>query len=207
MNNCYFCKVGKNFSVAKTKLGEQWPFENDVVYYDEAVFAVVGSAPQVIPYILILPYRHIFSLSQMNEYEWYHFIKCLHYLQDNGGFGHELCFFEHGGRATGGASSIDHCHIHVIDEKIKFYDNYIFDDYTFYEKISSVSMLNNMEHYLLIGKFQSKNNINIKISNNQNATESQFFRKKLAEHIGSKDWDWHIDNKINKMITIMEGFQ
>ena len=59
---CYFCEGGKDFSIVKKKYGEQWPFENEVVFHDENVFAIVGAAPQVIPYVLILPYRHIYSV-------------------------------------------------------------------------------------------------------------------------------------------------
>lgn len=207
MNNCYFCIQGRDFSVAKRKLGDQWPFEHDVVYSNDTVFAVVGFSPQVIPYILILPYRHIYSLTEMNNDEWNGFIECLTFLRNNGGYGDKLCFFEHGGPSSGGASSIDHCHVHILDGQIGLYERNHMTEYKLYENISDLSALKNMEHYLLIGEFLENNTMNIKVSCSQAVSESQYFRRQLAEHIGSKEWDWRIDNKIDKMITIMNMFK
>lgn len=207
MNNCYFCIEGRDFSVAKKKLGPPWPFENDVVYNNSTVFAVIGSAPQVIPYILILPYRHIFSLAEMNDNEWNGFIECMKFLKNNGGYGEKLCFFEHGGPSSGGASSIDHCHVHVIDGRIGLYEKNEFAEYRLYENITNFSVLKNIEHYLLIGEFLENDTLNIKVSCGQAARESQFFRRQLAEHIMSREWDWRLDNKIDRMISIMNGFK
>ena len=59
MNNCIFCAEGKSFLKAKEFLGDRWPYPNRVVFFDSNVYAVVGYIPQVVPYILIIPYRHI----------------------------------------------------------------------------------------------------------------------------------------------------
>lgn len=207
MNSCYFCMEGRDFSIAKSKLGCQWPFDNDVVYSSGTVFAVIGFAPQVIPYILILPYRHIFSLSEMDADEWNGFIDCLKFLRNNGGYGEKICFFEHGGPSSSGASSIDHCHVHIINGHIGLYEKSDFAEYKLYNNITNLSALKNMEHYLLIGEFLENDTLNIKVSCGQTVRESQFFRRKLAEHIGSREWNWRSDNKIDRMISIMNEFK
>lgn len=202
MSKCYFCEEGKDFSISKKRLGDSWPYKNDVVFHDDKVFAVVGVAPQVVPYVLILPYRHIYSLSEMTIAEKNSLHKCLDYLLDRAGYGNELCIFEHGGKSESGSSSIDHCHIHVIDGKYGLFQHEEFARFSSYTNyIPAIT-----GPYLMVGKY-TRNHIVLKISGNQQIHEHQFFRKKLAEIIGEKRWDWHEDERIDHMIKVMKGFK
>lgn len=200
---CYFCEEGKDFSIAKRKLGSEWPFENEIVYADENVFSIVGSAPQVIPYILILPYRHIYSVTEMTYTEKDSLISCMNFLVGRGGYGETICFFEHGGKSETGSSSIDHCHVHIIDSKYGLFVQERFDGFQQYCDIPSSKAIKGS--YLMVGEF-SKNGIHVKISN-QEANERQFFRRRLAEIIGETQWDWREDNHIDRMISIMKRFR
>ena len=153
MKNCYFCKEAQDFSAARARLPEDWPFENEIVYSDEYVFSIVGSGPQVVPYVLILPRRHVCSLSKLDHNEWRAFLNCLEYLVNRGGYGNELCIFEHGGESLHGASSIDHCHVHVIRGEIGLYNRREFEPYTWIGDVKDNSCITG-EHYLLIGKYK-----------------------------------------------------
>lgn len=201
MQSCYFCEEGKDFAVAKRRLGDLWPYENEVVFHDENVFAIVGASPQVIPYILILPYRHIYSVTEMTQTEKYSFINCLKYLCGRGGYGKELCIFEHGGKSEEGSSSIDHCHIHVIDGKYSLYYQKKYNNFQVYKN----EFPERKDSYLMIGKFDSEG-FELKVATNHTAHERQYFRRRLAELIGDKQWDWHKDIRIDNMIETMKGF-
>lgn len=201
MGDCYFCEEGKDFMVAKRRLGHLWPYENEVVFYDESVFAIAGASPQVVPYVLILPYRHIYSTAEMTQAEKNSFQNCLKYLCGRGGYGKELCVFEHGGKSEDGSSSIDHCHIHVIDGKYGLYYQKRYGDFQVYKnEIPEVK-----GSYLMVGRFNS-DGLELKITTNHIAHERQYFRRRLAEIICDKQWDWHEDDRIDKMIETMKGF-
>lgn len=201
MENCYFCEEGKNFATAKQRLGDLWPYENEVVFHDENVFAIVGASPQVIPYILILPYRHIYSAAEMTQIEKDSFRNCLKSLCDRGGYGKELCIFEHGGKSEEGASSIDHCHIHVIDGKYGLYYQKRYANFEVYKN----EIPERKDSYLMIGKFNSEG-LELKVAPSHTSHERQYFRRRLSEIIGDKQWDWHKDVRIDNMIATMKGF-
>ena len=202
---CRFCREGKDFSVAKERLGEEWPYENDVVYHDDNIYAIIGASPQVVPYILVLPYRHIFSMAEMSAGELSSARACMEYLCGRGGFGEELCIFEHGGRSDIGSSSIDHCHIHVIDGKYGLYEDPKFDGFEKRRRVEEVTDYADKRHYLLVGKF-SKEKDEMKVAPGFIASETQYFRRRLAEILGEKEWDWRKDYRMGKMIETMKGF-
>ena len=199
--SCYFCREGRNFAIAKERLGLSWPFENEVVYYDDNIFAIVGSSPQVVPYLLILPYRHIYSASEMSSDEMTSFLKCMNYLCGRGGFGEDLCFFEHGGKSEEGSSSIDHCHIHIIDAKYDLFNQKRFDGFTKYS--NTIPCIT--ESYLMVGTY-SKKGFEVKVANDSLAHERQYFRRRLAEILGENEWDWRKDPRQDRMLETMKGF-
>ena len=198
--SCYFCEEGKDFSIVKKRYGNIWSYDNEVIFHDDNIFAIVGASPQVVPYILILPYRHIYSVTEMTKQEIISFYKCLNYLCGRGGYGNELCVFEHGGKSEDGSSAIDHCHVHVIDGKYKLFYHNSYDNYTIYNTIPKIT-----GSYLLIGSYK-KNKLSLKIATNHIVHERQFFRRRLAEIINEDEWDWHKNFKIDKMLETMRAF-
>ena len=198
---CYFCEEGKDFSIVKKKYGEQWPFENEVVFHDENVFAIVGAAPQVIPYVLILPYRHIYSVTEMTEEEKKSLMSCMDFLLGRGGYSNELCFFEHGGKSESGSSSIDHCHVHIIDGKYGLFEQEHYESFNRYDYIPTIE-----GSYLMVGKY-SKEGIKVKITTDKESHQRQYFRRRLAKIIGEPQWDWRVDYFFERMIKTMNAFQ
>lgn len=202
MNNCVFCKEGTDFSYAKSFLGNKWPFQNRVVYSDKHLFAVVGYGPQVCPYVLIIPYRHILSLAQMNNNEKKSFLKCLQFLSSCGAYGESIHFFEHGGSSKDGSSSVDHCHVHIIDSKFMFFDYPSFSDFKNIENISELQSFSSA--YYLIGEY-SGGILKMK-AQEDTRNEHQYLRKVLAEILGEKQWDWKADMKFDVMVNAMNAF-
>lgn len=204
MRNCYFCEEAQDFSAARKRLPKDWPFENEIIYCDEYIFSIVGSGPQVVPYVLILPKRHVYSLSELDHNEWRSFLNCLEYLVNKGGYGNELCIFEHGGESLLGASSIDHCHVHVIRGEIGLYYRQDFTSYTCIIDVKDNSCISG-KNYLLIGKYEDSK-LDIKLAIDFFASEHQYFRRILAKQLNEQFWDWRTDQKADKMLEIMNHF-
>jgi len=202
MNNCVFCKEGADFSSAISFLGTDWPYKDRIVYSDNYLFSVVGYGPQVSPYVLIIPYRHIFSLAQMDEMELNSFFKCLNFLCASGKFDTQVCFFEHGGSSEDGSSSIDHCHIHVIDSKSRLFDFPSFSDFQYIQCISELSYFTSA--YFLVGKY-SDGRLEMKVKEDL-LHEHQYFRKVLAEILGEKEWNWKLNMRRDMMLDSMKMF-
>ena len=200
---CVFCNEGSDFSYSKSFLGDNWPFQNRVVYSDDYVFAIVGYSPQVCPYILIIPYRHIYSVAQMNKIELQAFINCLQFLSSSGAYSSSLCFFEHGGSSEDGSSSIDHCHVHVIDNSTKFYNSSSFTEFKKIHRISDLQIYS--KAYYLVGIF-SEDKLEMK-AQEDNRHEHQYFRKVLAECLGEKQWNWKLDMRFDMMVNSMKLFR
>lgn len=202
MNQCVFCEEGLDFSSAKSFLGKAWPYPNRVVYSDSNIFCVVGYSPQVYPYILAVPYRHIYSMTEMNYYEIASFLQCLRMLSNSGAFYSELCFFEHGGPSTTGSSSIDHCHIHIINGNLGFFECECFENYQTIEHLREIEK--GGQAYFLLGKYKN-GTINMKMSPDT-LHEHQYFRKVLARQIGDAEWDWRQNMHFETMLKTMEWF-
>ena len=205
MKTCYFCEEALNFSKGRLRLPSDWPYADEVVYYDENVFSIVGSSPQVSPYLLILPKRHIYSMAQMNDKEWNSFICCLEYLINKGGYNEELCIFEHGGKANESSSSIDHCHMHVIPGETGLYQNETFNTFIEMQNISNSSQING-DNYLLIGRYIN-GKLDIKISYDKTKGVHQYFRKVLSQKLCLPEWDWKKNPKFDIMLETLRGFK
>ena len=201
---CIFCEEGSNFSFSKTFLNHRWPYPDRVVFSDESVFAVVGSGPQVVPYILMIPYRHIYSMAEMNESERTGFLKCLDFLNGKGCFSQYIDIFEHGGESMNSSASIDHCHIHVIDGKWKLFENVKWEHFNYIGNFEQITW-EHMNNYLLVGKY-IPGTLHIKITKDD-INEHQYFRKRLAEIIGDKHWNWKDNINYEKMLETMRLFR
>jgi diadenosine tetraphosphate (Ap4A) HIT family hydrolase len=205
MKNCYFCKEALDYSSAKERLPKDWPYDDEIIYHDDNIFSIVGSGPQVVPYVLILPKRHIFSTTQMNTNEWNSFINCLDFLIEKGGYDDELCIFEHSGESSRGSSSIDHCHIHIIKGELGLYHQKEFDEFLSLKNVKNHTSIPG-ENYLMIGKYKDSQ-LDIKISTDSFSNEQQYFRKALSRLIGEDDWNWRDHPKEELMLKIMNEFK
>lgn len=204
MKECLFCAEGRSFSVSRKFLGDKWPYSDRIVFFDSNVFAVAGYGPQVIPYILIVPYRHINSMAEMNMEERTSLLKCLDFLCGRGGYGRELTIFEHGGKPENSSASIDHCHVHVIDGKWKLFEKMNWNCFEYIDDFREMKC-GAEDHYLLAGKYSS-GKLSIKITTEE-INEHQYFRKRLAEVIGDAGWNWKENMNFESMVEIMRLFK
>lgn len=140
--------------------------KGNLPFYNESVFAIVGASPQVVLYVLILSYRHIYSVTEMTQTEKESFLNCLKYLCGRGGYGKERCVFEHGGKSEEGSSSINHCHIYVIDGKYGLYYQKRYGDFRVYKN----EIPADKGSYLMVGRFNS-DGLELKIAANHIANE------------------------------------
>lgn len=202
MNNCFFCSEGKDFSYSRSIMGEDWPYMDRVVYSNDHVYAVAGYGPQIAPYVLVIPFRHMKSMADMNSNEIRDFERCLYTLNTRHTMGRSICFFEHGGSSTDGSSSIDHCHIHVINGDIGFFDYEEFEDY---EEISWLDIGMTEVPYFLVGQYID-GNIWIKVKKDTRQ-EHQYLRKVLAKKLGLEQWDWKENQRADLMLDTMEMFR
>ena len=203
---CVFCEEIKNPIIVKQLLGESFPFDSRILYSDKYVLALAGYGPQVFPYVLVLTKRHINSFAKTDNTEKAHVLKCLDWLLEQNIFSSsKLCVFEHGGDSCTGCSSIDHFHLHVIDDSLNFFDSIDWEVGRLLHTITKNSDLADYENYLMIGKYEH-GSINAKF-NLSNIKESQYFRKKLAALLNNSRWDWktNMNNEyIEKLVSLVK---
>ncbi|MCL2801498.1 MAG: HIT domain-containing protein [Treponema sp.] len=202
---CIFCDEIKNPKLAKQLLGEEFQYEDRVLYSDDYVLALAGYGPQVFPYVLVLTKRHINSFAKTSNIERAHVLDCLKWLVKCRIFSSsKLCIFEHGGASISGSSSIDHFHLHVIDNSIGFFNSIDWKNDQVIYKITEKNMFEDYKNYLMIGIYEN-DCIEAKI-NMTNIKEPQYFRKKLALLLNSEQWDWKTgmnSNYISDLIALI----
>ena len=202
MNECIFCREGSEPSISRQFLGKEWPYIDRILHSDQYFYVIAGLGPQVSPYMLIVPYRHLLSLADMNQIELSAFQECLKIISNNTSMNLSLNFFEHGGSSVKGSSSIDHCHIHVIDGSLDFYNNDFFSEYSeiTLEKVHSIKT-----PYFLVGKYY--NDRIIMKYEKDNRHEHQYLRKVLASHLRMNTWNWKEDKRMDLMLDTMRCFK
>ena len=200
---CIFCDEINNPVLARQLMGETFQYKDRVLFSDECVLAIAGYGPQVFPYVLVLTKRHVNSFSETTITERKHVLKCLNWLVERKIFlSSKLCVFEHGGESTTGNSTIDHFHLHVIDNSLGFFENINWGDDQISFEITEENIFDKYRNYLMIGVYE-KNTIHTKI-NISNIKEPQYFRKKLALLLKSEQWDWNVGMNNEYVSNLMD---
>jgi diadenosine tetraphosphate (Ap4A) HIT family hydrolase len=192
MSHCVFCLESQRPKHANAFLPKDWPYSGRVLFAEHEMFCVPGYSPQVYPYVLVIPRRHIRALSETTGDERKAMFSCLNFLLSLGPFGHEsLSIFEHGACAGHrGTSCIEHFHLHVIsggfDLQSMLDEDYETDKVTIDEKTT----FRGGRDYLLAGAFNGAPIIRASVARSPDSPP-QYFRRMLAGIIRDPRWDWH----------------
>lgn len=194
---CIFCAEIDQPDIVKSVFGSYFRHKHRIIYADDNILAIPGYGPQVYPYILVLTKRHIPSFlgASKNEKEsYFHFFDVL--LKSSVYHSDSLCIFEHGGEENGGCSSITHCHVHVIEGDLGFYNYIDWEDRQQKISISPQDEYKAPQNYLLIAEYR-EGKMTAKI-NTSPVNVHQYFRKCLSEIVDCEEWDWRtgINNEL-----------
>lgn len=206
---CPFCLEVNDPSYALSFLGEEWPFPDRLLSHHEGAISVAGYGPQVFPYALVVPRRHIHSFAETTSSERESVFECLDSLIKSRVFPSDtLTVFEHGdcpGRLE--HSCVDHCHLHVVDGCIPM-SKWLVDAVRRTEPArSSVDELwSSTSAYLFAGTYRAQGRLEGVLSVDHPA-ERQFFRRVLADRLQLGPWDWRAGMNWDYMRRIVEAMR
>lgn len=172
-----------------------------MIWEDNKVLAIPGLAPQVYPYVLILPKRHVISWTQMDEDENESFIESLHWLMSRGPLiGDNLLIAEHSGIFPEG-SCMEHCHLHVVKALCSV-------DLIFGDEFDTIPFTGNRLKccipYVMAAIFNGREFIGKFVENSCGG--NQFFRRKLADCCGINWWNWQDRKNSEWMIQLYNEY-
>lgn len=206
MMSCAFCLESARPEYANVFLGGDWPYSGRVIFSHHEAFAVPGYGPQVFPYALIIPRRHIRSLAETTPGEREAIFSCLSFLLSLGIFeSHALSVFEHGGCGVGGGNGcLEHCHLHVVRETLNIRAQLEVEEDVEPVLVGRDVVFDGGERYLFAGEFHDGEFINGVLARTANA-ERQYFRRMIARTIGETRWDWREGMNPHFMRRLMEA--
>lgn len=188
---CIFCEEIRNPGMARKIFGKNFMYDDRIIYSDKNILAMPGYGPQVYPYMLVMPRRHIssfLSVSREERESIFNFFDLI--IKSKLYPGDELCIFEHGGESQSGCSSITHCHLHIIDGEIGLFDYISWKDNQENIILSRKNTVHFYHDYLLIGQYK-KGKLVAKL-NKSPLNEHQYFRKHLSYLLKQSEWDWNL---------------
>jgi diadenosine tetraphosphate (Ap4A) HIT family hydrolase len=202
---CPFCSEAAHAAYGRSLLGDGWPFPDRVLFDRGEAFAIAGYGPQVFPYVLVLPRRHVVSLADCDRGERESILGCLNDLAALSIFkSKELTIFEHGGRSGDTCSCLEHCHLHVIDGEYPI-EEWLIEDFpdsgpAIFDRESTPPPASS---YLFAGNY---NLDAFRIRGHYLAWDrppSQFFRRLLSSKLRLEDWDWHAGMNQDFMVRLV----
>jgi diadenosine tetraphosphate (Ap4A) HIT family hydrolase len=166
-------------------------------------FAVIPTIGQIVEgYVLILPFKHYTAIGALPD-ELYAELEALMDFTKKAiisTYGVKPIFFEHGVPYEGGESGgcgVYHMHLHVVP--LNYEVNFQASIPLPFKRIASLYQLQDIisegRSYLLY--IDQEGN---KFLNDSDHIPSQYMRRKLAEVLGSKDWDWRSFQKEERLI-------
>ncbi len=190
MVSCVFCIESVRPEYANVFLEKGWPYCGRTIWSGEHVFAVPGLGPQVFPYALILPRRHIGALSEVSAGERSEVLSALSFLESLNVFeGPMLSVFEHGsckGDASG--ACLEHAHLHVVSGRFGVVEALQSDHDVARVTFDKERTIACREDYLFAGHFDGEKIEGVVAD--AAAEQSQYFRRAIADMIGNPRWDW-----------------
>lgn len=191
---CPFCSEAVNPAYYKVLDGD-WSFPNRIMYRapDDGAVVFPGIGPLSFPYALVVPRVHQPSLFSCSLETRESIFDCLGWafqlpsFRKAGG----LVVFEHGGGSTPSESScqcINHCHLHLIGRDVgeELIERFRGDKDPVLAVFSQTEMPD-VSDYLLAGVFQGNIYGCLGICPQE---RSQYFRRVLANIVGSTAYDW-----------------
>lgn len=203
---CEFCLEILHPEYINLILPRPWPYKGRVLLSNDEFIAVPGLGPQVFPYVLVISRRHFVSLTASSAAERAALFLILSQLLDIGLFpSRKLCLFEHGGCCSKAFSGcIDHFHLHVIDGKFDLSSPLCEDYETANVTVTPAGAFDpSSGRYLFTGFFCGGNVIKGWVAQPAEH-ESQYFRRRLADVLGDRWWNWRTGMNFHWMIRTME---
>jgi diadenosine tetraphosphate (Ap4A) HIT family hydrolase len=189
---CPFCLELENPSYSLNFLGSTWPFSDRILFSTDHATVIAGYGPQVNPYALVVPRRHLQSVAETTREERASVLDCLDKLLSMGVFpSGKLSIFEHGD--CGGRrhhSCLEHCHLHVVDGAIPIAE-WLREECLGCEE-AALSVDSNWaagRAYLWAGAYAG-NGCATGLINQDGSDRSQFFRRLIARRLGQRKWNW-----------------
>ena len=207
MPACPFCLEVESPSYALQFLDVHWPFADRILYSNDLAIAIAGYGPQVEPYALVIPKRHLLSIAETNCIEREAILDCLDALRSLAVFSTgTLSIFEHGD--CGGNqqhSCIEHCHLHVLDGGIPIINWFREERSTCRETFFNAESVWSMDKpYLLAGEYTGNRMVS-GIIDSVGSDRSQFFRRLIARHLHQTEWNWRTGMNPNYMRELVSA--
>jgi len=199
---CPFCIEQSHPEALSQLLEVEWPFEDRLIYADAQAFLIPGLAPQLYPYLLLLPRRHEISWTHLTDEEHNAFSQILRRLLNKGPLAGERCIVaEHGGIFTKG-SCMEHCHLHVLPDVVDVKS--LMSTAPNPREFSGERLKANTP-YVMAAHFDGS-----KYSGYVSEAECsvhQFLRVRLAECLSLDWWDWRERKNTQWMIKALEEYR
>lgn len=189
--NCPFCDT-ENIALAFEPATAWYRVRSRLLSTTGSVSLCAGLGAIAEPYIIAFTHDHFKRVVELQGKLRSDLFDALDECLASGFFpSHSLCVFEHGGgSSSGGAACVEHCHLHIVDGRYDLRGELA----THFPNASEVEMNENDRYdfepgYLLAGIYTGNRVIHTLKAERPNCG-SQFFRRMLADKVGSITWNW-----------------
>lgn len=160
----------------------------------EDVSLCAGLGAIVEPYAIAFTREHHIAAAELESMTRGHLLDALDSCLASGLFpSNSLCVFEHGGRSPENSTAcLEHCHLHIVDGGFDLREGLVsaFPDAETVS-ISEGACFAADSGYLFTGIYKGDRTI-LGLLVRTPSCGSQFFRRLLAEQVGSISWNWRL---------------
>jgi hypothetical protein len=189
--NCPFCDT-ENIALTFEPTTAWYRVRSRVLFTTGGVSLCAGLGAIVRPYIIGFTHDHFKRVAELPPRLRSDFFDALDECLDSGFFdSSSLCIFEHGGGSgSGNTACVEHCHLHIVDGGYDLRGELKAHFPKGCEvEISEHDSLDFEPGYLLAGTYTGNRVIHGLKAEKPNCG-SQFFRRLLADKVGSITWNW-----------------
>lgn len=189
LHPCVFCG-----NYCKTE-AEKEGMSNPILLNSPQFIVSPDFTPLIKGHLLIIPKKHIFSLSALTKDEYSKLMRIINLMNIFEGTT-DLVFFEHGSVIQGySGTSIDHAHLHIL-RKPEGFDWSYFEEYVARHNLGNPVITKGFPSYEILREFEIAKQPYIYVSMEgwsriypvESKLESQFLRKAFSPWAAS--WNW-----------------
>jgi hypothetical protein len=174
--------------------------------HDVSLCAGLGAIVE--PYVIAFTREHHIAIAELESATRGHLLDALDLCLTSGLFpSRSLCVFEHGGRSPENSTAcLEHCHLHIIDGQFDLRDGFA-SEFVEAETVNVTEAANFAADsgYLFTGIYSGNRAIPGLLVRTPNCG-SQFFRRLLAEQVGSISWNWRISPSPETAFRLCESW-
>lgn len=195
---CPFCMEQSHPDLLAKLLEVDWPLEHRTIHANEHVLIIPGLAPQIYPYALVLPRKHVISWTELTVTEHNSLVSGLKWLLSTKPFaGKGLLVAEHGGVFPSG-SCMEHCHLHITKP--------ICSPAAIMKGIANATpyigeRLRCNVPYVMAAHFDGEIFKGFYVE--ETCGGNQFYRRMLAEAVSANWWDWRERRNTEWMLRLI----